>query len=157
MDKKCCPISLYSQCENGRGLTNISKKNPSFLKVPEPRRKLVAVSTQLNSDFQGFLSLWSVDIDNLFKLCPHFYSNLVTPYGAYIGPTYPPSSPPPTTPPNVVIPPGPGNCDFEANLCQFTQDPTNDFDWKRGKGPTDTASTGPSFDHTHGTSKMHLL
>ncbi|XP_072014823.1 MAM and LDL-receptor class A domain-containing protein 1-like [Amphiura filiformis] len=80
----------------------------------------------------------------------------VTPYGAYIGPTFPPSSPLPTTLPNVVIPPGPGNCDFEDGICQYTLDPSGDMTWIRGKGLTDTDDTGPSKDHTHGTNGWYL-
>ena len=81
----------------------------------------------------------------------------MTPYLAYVGPTFPPTSALPTTQPNVVIPEGPGNCDFEAGICQYTLDPTGEMNWKRWKGLTDTGNTGPSRDHTHGTSKMNIL
>ncbi|KAK7462609.1 hypothetical protein BaRGS_00038362, partial [Batillaria attramentaria] len=48
----------------------------------------------------------------------------------------------------------PITCDFESWLdpaCGFTQDTTDTFNWTMGRGPTDTAGTGPSVDHTYGT------
>ncbi|XP_071956928.1 MAM and LDL-receptor class A domain-containing protein 1-like [Antedon mediterranea] len=42
-------------------------------------------------------------------------------------------------------------CDFELDSCGWTQDKTDDFDWTRKKGTTGSANTGPSFDHTLGT------
>ena len=40
------------------------------------------------------------------------------------------------------------DCDFETNLCSWTQDPGDDFDWTRIQGSTASAYTGPQFDHT---------
>lgn len=43
-------------------------------------------------------------------------------------------------------------CDFEnANLCGYTQDKTDVFDWTRGSGQTSSGSTGPTNDHTYST------
>ena len=35
-----------------------------------------------------------------------------------------------------------------SNLCSWRQSDTDDFDWKLTRGPTQTANTGPSADHT---------
>ncbi|CAH3034862.1 unnamed protein product [Porites lobata] len=42
------------------------------------------------------------------------------------------------------------DCDFEKGLCGWTNNPSDDFDWRRRSGRTPTAGTGPSFDHTKG-------
>ena len=42
------------------------------------------------------------------------------------------------------------DCDFETNLCGWTNDVHDDYDWKYHKGRTPTAGTGPSTDHTTG-------
>ena len=43
-------------------------------------------------------------------------------------------------------------CDFETDgLCPFTQLQSDDFDWTRLSGPTQTYKTGPTVDHTEGT------
>uniref|UniRef100_A0A2C9KBP7 MAM domain-containing protein n=1 Tax=Biomphalaria glabrata TaxID=6526 RepID=A0A2C9KBP7_BIOGL len=39
-------------------------------------------------------------------------------------------------------------CTFETDLCGFTQDTTDNFDWDRHKGYTSTITTGPTTDHT---------
>ncbi|XP_061173555.1 MAM and LDL-receptor class A domain-containing protein 2-like [Saccostrea echinata] len=45
--------------------------------------------------------------------------------------------------------PPPGSCDFEKNLCTWTNVQGNDtFDWERHKGRTASFGTGPSTDHT---------
>lgn len=44
-----------------------------------------------------------------------------------------------------------GVCDFQQDLCSYTQDKTDDFDWTRLKGKTPTSGTGPLTDHTLGT------
>ena len=48
------------------------------------------------------------------------------------------------------------NCNFENNLCTWTQDKTDQFDWTRKSGSTASSSTGPSVDHTKGTCKQLL-
>ncbi|XP_071506658.1 MAM and LDL-receptor class A domain-containing protein 1-like [Diadema antillarum] len=44
------------------------------------------------------------------------------------------------------------SCDFEIDICNFTDDSTDDFDWTRKSGSSSTGDTGPDVDHTHGTS-----
>uniref|UniRef100_A0A7N8YN43 MAM domain-containing protein 2-like n=1 Tax=Mastacembelus armatus TaxID=205130 RepID=A0A7N8YN43_9TELE len=45
----------------------------------------------------------------------------------------------------------PGHCDFEAGLCDYTQDKQSDAaDWEWRRGPTPTSYTGPRSDHTRG-------
>lgn len=48
-------------------------------------------------------------------------------------------------------------CNFEQNMCQWTQDDTDDFNWKRQAGGTPSRGTGPGFDHTLGTSTGHFV
>lgn len=47
----------------------------------------------------------------------------------------------------------PLDCDFEKDLCSWTQGRGDDFDLARYQGNTLTAMTGPSSDHTIGGSK----
>ncbi|XP_035699729.1 uncharacterized protein LOC118432298 [Branchiostoma floridae] len=47
--------------------------------------------------------------------------------------------------------PHPCTCDFDTDLCQYTQDTTDDFDWTRNSGRTPTGGTGPTGDHTTGS------
>ena len=43
----------------------------------------------------------------------------------------------------------PKSCDFDADLCGWVQDKTNDqFDWTRDRNGTYSAQTGPRYDHT---------
>ncbi|XP_018532272.1 zonadhesin isoform X2 [Lates calcarifer] len=42
------------------------------------------------------------------------------------------------------------NCDFEQDLCEWTQLLADVFDWTRYSGSTPTVKTGPSSDHTTG-------
>ncbi|XP_078575826.1 MAM and LDL-receptor class A domain-containing protein 1-like [Branchiostoma floridae x Branchiostoma japonicum] len=48
-------------------------------------------------------------------------------------------------------------CDFETDLCQYTQDTTDDFNWTRDSGGTPTGTTGPTVDHTIGSSSGHYM
>ncbi|CAH1233158.1 MALRD1 [Branchiostoma lanceolatum] len=49
-------------------------------------------------------------------------------------------------------------CDFETSaLCGYTQDTTDHLDWTRHSGSSLTSSTGPSVDHTLGTSSGHYM
>ena len=49
-------------------------------------------------------------------------------------------------------------CDFEdAALCNYTQLPTDDFDWTWSSGRTPTFLTGPNSDHTMGTKYGHYM
>ncbi|KAM3604152.1 uncharacterized protein V6R79_007108 [Siganus canaliculatus] len=57
----------------------------------------------------------------------------------------------PTT--SLTRPPHPAcqlQCDFERDLCQWSQLLTDVFDWSRHRGSTPTMMTGPSSDHTLG-------
>ena len=47
--------------------------------------------------------------------------------------------------------PDPGNCDFERDLCGYTnRDSFDQFDWMLGNGKTSSVYTGPKTDHTVG-------
>ncbi|XP_041421793.1 MAM and LDL-receptor class A domain-containing protein 1 isoform X2 [Xenopus laevis] len=48
-------------------------------------------------------------------------------------------------------------CSFETDLCNWSQDSDDDFDWTRNQGPTPTLDTGPMKDQTFGTAKGHYL
>ncbi|XP_072182128.1 MAM and LDL-receptor class A domain-containing protein 1-like [Diadema setosum] len=49
-------------------------------------------------------------------------------------------------------------CDFEQeNLCGYTQDQSDDFDWTWNSGDTTSDYTGPSFDVTMGTTSGHYV
>lgn len=43
------------------------------------------------------------------------------------------------------------SCNFESNKCGYTDD-AEDFKWIRKSGPTISSNTGPTQDHTKGTS-----
>ena len=47
--------------------------------------------------------------------------------------------------------PGIGSCDFETDTCGWIQRRDDVFDWTRRSGPTPSSSTGPTVDHTLGT------
>ncbi|CAH3118157.1 unnamed protein product [Pocillopora meandrina] len=64
----------------------------------------------------------------------------------YVTTAAPTTSSATTTP----IPNGGINCDFESDICTWTQDKTDQFDWTRRAGSTASSSTGPSADHTKG-------
>lgn len=46
--------------------------------------------------------------------------------------------------------PNPGSCDFEYDMCLYTNLQTDQFDWKLGNGLI-MRSSGPSTDHTTGS------
>ncbi|XP_019631238.1 PREDICTED: MAM and LDL-receptor class A domain-containing protein 1-like [Branchiostoma belcheri] len=48
-------------------------------------------------------------------------------------------------------------CDFDSDLCGYTQDTADDFDWARDSGGTRTGLTGPTVDHTTGTRSGHYM
>ncbi|VDI16777.1 Hypothetical predicted protein [Mytilus galloprovincialis] len=45
-------------------------------------------------------------------------------------------------------------CSFENDLCKWTQDSLNDFDFVRNNGPTKSNGTGPAFDYSNGIGKF---
>lgn len=58
---------------------------------------------------------------------------------------------PKATPPSL-------NCSFETDLCGWSQDQFDSFDWRRNNGSTASKNTGPMNDHTKGDSSgMHIL
>jgi len=65
----------------------------------------------------------------------------------------------PQTGPTTTVAPGGTirSCDFEANVCGYTQDTTDNFDWTQTNRGTSTTGTGPSSDHTYGTSNGHYM
>lgn len=51
-----------------------------------------------------------------------------------------------------------GVCDFEKDTCSWSNTQQgDDFDWLRSKGVTGTSFTGPSVDHTKGTSQGYYM
>jgi hypothetical protein len=48
-------------------------------------------------------------------------------------------------------------CTFEQGFCFFSQDQTDDFDWTRHAGQTNSLATGPSRDHTLNRANGHYL
>ena len=71
------------------------------------------------------------------------------------------TAPPQTTVTAAVIGssamPGVFNCTFESDLCGWSQDKRDQFDWQRHHGATMSTGTGPTSDHTTGTSGKQLL
>ena len=54
--------------------------------------------------------------------------------------------------------PDPGNCDFERDLCGYTNRQNIDnFDWMLGSGKTASVYTGPKTDHTLGDANGKML
>lgn len=56
---------------------------------------------------------------------------------------------PPASTAAPIIPNG-FTCNFDTNICSWTQDTTDNFDWTRQRGGTISGNTGPSRDHTSG-------
>ncbi|XP_065198014.1 MAM and LDL-receptor class A domain-containing protein 2-like [Sycon ciliatum] len=54
-------------------------------------------------------------------------------------------------------PPAHSTCDFEKNFCTWTNLAGSDFDWIRRFGSTTSFNTGPSYDHTTGTSTGYYI
>lgn len=48
-------------------------------------------------------------------------------------------------------------CSFEIDLCQWSQLTTDDFDWTRMKGSTPTHNSGPTRDHSTGSSTGYYI
>lgn len=47
-------------------------------------------------------------------------------------------------------------CHFHIDMCQFTQDEYDDFDWALFQGPSGTPGTGPSADHSSGSGQYAM-
>ncbi|XP_013415633.1 MAM and LDL-receptor class A domain-containing protein 1-like [Lingula anatina] len=62
-----------------------------------------------------------------------------------------------TVPACKYVPPANGAasvaCDFEENLCGWLQDSADHADWRRHRGQTPSAYTGPTYDHTTNSTK----
>ena len=48
-------------------------------------------------------------------------------------------------------------CDFEKGICDWTQEQSDQFDWKRFRGRTPSDMTGPMRDHTTGIFQFLLI
>ncbi|KAH3887675.1 hypothetical protein DPMN_011693 [Dreissena polymorpha] len=48
-------------------------------------------------------------------------------------------------------------CNFDTDVCGWTQDTTDNFDWTRYRGSTTTAGTGPTNDHSGGKEIFFFL
>ncbi|XP_062512911.1 MAM and LDL-receptor class A domain-containing protein 1-like isoform X2 [Corticium candelabrum] len=48
-------------------------------------------------------------------------------------------------------------CDFESGFCGWKNLPHNDLDWRLMSGSTPSVGTGPTTDHTKGTSSGHYV
>ena len=48
-------------------------------------------------------------------------------------------------------------CNFEKDLCTWTQDTDDIFDWTRDSGGTSSWLTGPGRDHTTGQSQSESM
>jgi len=53
----------------------------------------------------------------------------------------------------VINATSPADCNFEQQtICNYIQDPNDNFDWSWQTGTTSSSNTGPSNDHTEGSS-----
>ena len=48
------------------------------------------------------------------------------------------------------------DCNFDTDICAWTQDLSDNFNWSRNKGTTGSANTGPQADHTSGSKHSSL-
>lgn len=62
--------------------------------------------------------------------------------------SFPTTLPPPTTPA-----PSKYDCNFDKNVCSFTNVSGSTYNWRRQKGATGSWGTGPKSDHTMGDEK----
>ena len=46
------------------------------------------------------------------------------------------------------------DCDFDVNMCTWSQSVTEYFDWSRNTGSTNSYNTGPNEDHTTGKNEL---
>lgn len=52
---------------------------------------------------------------------------------------------------------GVASCDFESDLCGWTQRQDDKFDWIRRSGHTPSVLTGPGVDHTIGSASGQVF
>eukprot|EP00057_Strongylocentrotus_purpuratus_P023601 XP_011678075.1 PREDICTED: MAM and LDL-receptor class A domain-containing protein 1 [Strongylocentrotus purpuratus] len=50
-----------------------------------------------------------------------------------------------------------GSCDFDQDICGYTQSPNDQFGWTRRNGPTASLYTSPLTDHTTGTLEGYYM
>ncbi|CAE1328782.1 unnamed protein product [Acanthosepion pharaonis] len=50
-----------------------------------------------------------------------------------------------------------GDCSFEYGSCGYTNQGNSSFKWEREYGSTPSGWTGPSTDHTHGTTSGYYM
>ncbi|XP_035658189.1 MAM and LDL-receptor class A domain-containing protein 1-like [Branchiostoma floridae] len=124
-------------------------KSPNWLNgkigITGGNRHRVIIEGVRGNGFRGDISI--DDLDFLTESCgiqpPDAVPQVTTP-----------TVPTMTTSPTITGPtPGPGtfDCDFETDICGWTQAGDDDFDWTRNLGTTGSTQTGPSTDHTTGT------
>ncbi|KAJ8050665.1 MAM and LDL-receptor class A domain-containing protein 2 [Holothuria leucospilota] len=66
-------------------------------------------------------------------------------------------APPTTTTLPPTYAPDSHDCNFEQGLCLWHQDKSDDMEWTRKSGSTSSVDTGPSYDHTLGTSAGYYI
>ncbi|XP_022096502.1 MAM and LDL-receptor class A domain-containing protein 1-like [Acanthaster planci] len=98
----------------------------------------------IGASYEGDIALDDIEFKD--TLCGVYPSNADT------GATLPTHPPPPTT-----VWPATYDCDFEQDMCSYTDATDDDFDWRRLSGATGSSQTGPSVDHTLGTSAGYYI
>ncbi|GFN85250.1 MAM and LDL-receptor class a domain-containing protein 2-like [Plakobranchus ocellatus] len=113
---------------------------PARVKVTSPYSYNVIVEATVGPDYRS-----DIGIDDLM-----FTSGdcALTPTSAGNNLVMTTATPPSTVSTGTTLPSTPFDCNFEDNLCGWSQDTTDQFDWTRAQGPTGSSNTGPLMDHT---------